>query len=567
MKSRIEIWLLAAAAVILAGCKDYEADYLINYRQADGVSLAFSVASPSATRMADYIVQEGSNRNMADIDIIPFRKEGTVEATDIPTMKTFKLSSLALPNPKYFDDHCSFMSGTASVLFYGRATPANGDAVNGALTKTPADLSTITKAGDIKFSPVPIYDIRDNNQDLVIPAEAQDLANYLTAIANTSGWSDATGPMQSLRNEFINNGSVISGSAACVKAHVKALEDHLDNDELGTAVKNVINNSTYKLSLANNYPAFENLPDGAAILKWNYTTKKFEPQLETTTDANITNITRFAYPPELYYTVNSRIKATRLNDRTEIKEASTWEGDHGVLSYYSDDNAVLENAHTAIAIKKPIQYAVGRLEVKLMKVEGTLKDANDEDVTVGEETFPLTGIIIGNQHPVEFDFTPEDGDANVKLVYDSQVKMKKSDNSVSYLYLSTTADVGPTRTLVLQTRDSEKVDILLEFENKGNTFYGVNGPVYKDTKFYLAANFGPDDAVIGTPDTRPEEAKDRVFTQDYTTILNAKVISLRNAYCLLPDLLTAKLEVGVELTPDWKQSTPTNTELEPDNGE
>jgi hypothetical protein len=566
LKSRIEIWLLAAAAVILAGCKDYEADYLINYRQADGVSLAFSVASPSATRMADYIVQEGSNRNMADIDIIPFRKEGTVEATDIPTMKTFKLSSLALPNPKYFDAHCSFMSGTASVLFYGRATPATGgNAVNGALTKTPSDLSTVSKAGDIKFSPVPIYNVRDDEEKLVIPEKAHDLADYLTAIANTSGWSEASDAMRSLRDNFINNGVVISGSASSVKAHVDALKANLGNDDLGNRIKNVINNNNS--SLANNYPASENLPDGAAIVKWNYTTSKFEPQIETTTEANITNIMRFAYPPELYYTVNSRFKATRLNDRTQIKEADTWEGEGGVLSYYSDDDAVLENAHTAIAIKKPIQYAVGRLEVKLMKVETTLKDANDDDVTVGTETFPLTGIIIGNQHPVEFDFTPEDGDANVKLVYDSQVKVKNNDNSESYLYLSTTADVGPSRTLVLQTRDSEKVDILLEFANKGNTFYGVNGPVYKDTKFYLAANFGPDDAVIGTPDTRPEEAKDRVFTQDYTTILNAKVISLKNAYCLLPDLLTAKLEVGVELTPDWKQSTPTNTELEPDNGE
>jgi hypothetical protein len=51
------------------------------------------------------------------------------------------------------------------------------------------------------------------------------------------------------------------------------------------------------------------------------------------------------------------------------------------------------------------------------------------------------------------------------------------------------------------------------------------------------------------------EIRDRVFTQDYTTVLNLKVKSLEKSYNVVPNLLSPRLEMGIELTPDWVQAT------------
>jgi hypothetical protein len=40
-----------------------------------------------------------------------------------------------------------------------------------------------------------------------------------------------------------------------------------------------------------------------------------------------------------------------------------------------------------------------------------------------------------------------------------------------------------------------------------------------------------------------------------------KVTSLANAYSCMPDLLAPRLEIGVEVTTDWIQSTTTNVML------
>ena len=49
-----------------------------------------------------------------------------------------------------------------------------------------------------------------------------------------------------------------------------------------------------------------------------------------------------------------------------------------------------------------------------------------------------------------------------------------------------------------------------------------------------------------------------MFTQDYTTTVNMRVTSLANAYNCMPDLLEPRLEIGVQLTTKWEQTTPTN---------
>ena len=90
------------------------------------------------------------------------------------------------------------------------------------------------------------------------------------------------------------------------------------------------------------------------------------------------------------------------------------------------------------------------------------------------ENLPLTGIIIGGQHTVGFDFKPinaEQSDVDARFIYDNEISASNNIN-----------------TLVLQSYDGETVPVVLEFQNNtGNSFVGKNGIVYPGTKFYLIA--------------------------------------------------------------------------------
>ena len=190
------------------------------------------------------------------------------------------------------------------------------------------------------------------------------------------------------------------------------------------------------------------------------------------------------------------------------------------------------------------------MQIALKKTDtSVLEDARGINVPVGTENFPLTGIIVGGQLPVGFDFSPNTSypvysEGDVKFIYDNQLPT---------LYLSSSADATEvTNTLVLQSYDHQKVPVLLEFiNNSGVNFKGQDGIVYQGTKFYLAGEVDPADGTGG--DT---SAVGRVFTQDHTTTLNMKVTSLAKAYNVVPNLLSPRLELGIQLVPKWTSTTP-----------
>ena len=126
------------------------------------------------------------------------------------------------------------------------------------------------------------------------------------------------------------------------------------------------------------------------------------------------------------------------------------------------------------------------------------------------------------------------------------------------LYLSNSVALSdPVYTLSLQTNDAEDVKIILEFVNNSDVdFKGVNGMVYRGTKFYLVANISVGDVDESTPDISR-----RVFTQQHTTKVKMRVEGLSKAYNVVPDILSSRLEVGVQTTPEWTESTPTTVEF------
>jgi len=110
-----------------------------------------------------------------------------------------------------------------------------------------------------------------------------------------------------------------------------------------------------------------------------------------------------------------------------------------------------------------------------------------------------------------------------------------------------------TNTLVLQSYDHKKVPVVLEFiNNSDKDFYGLDGIILRGTKFYLAGEIDPAEASSGAT----AATVGRVFTQDYTTTLKMRVTGLAKAYNVVPNLLSPRLELGIELVSQWASTTP-----------
>ena len=217
----------------------------------------------------------------------------------------------------------------------------------------------------------------------------------------------------------------------------------------------------------------------------------------------------------------------------------------------------------------PAQYGVARLSVRLDMVKDILKDALGDEVDFDNTYYPLTAVIVGGQYPVGFDFRPETvtpGPTNeteatemsdqMLFVYDSQVKTAANN---TYYYLNDASESGNTNTLLLQSYEGQSVKIVLEFENKSHKkFMGHDGIVYPGTKFYLLGDANLNNKESDNLNTKN---RDRVFTQDYTTTFKMQVKSFKNAYNVMPDLLTPRMEIGVEVA-DWETIRPTVVELQ-----
>ena len=289
-----------------------------------------------------------------------------------------------------------------------------------------------------------------------------------------------------------------------------------------------------------NYPGSLGLPDGAAVLKWDGS--KFEPQTQTTTIADINRIDRFVYPAELYYYANSQIHTSNKEVTASQYEGKTWDD---VLNMYERKNAAVSSNTQAAVIINPLHYGVGCLEANVRTLHNTLQDAMDKEIPVAN-SFHLTGIIISGQYQQQFNFKPKEDDLTEYIIY---------DHNLPDIILSTAAST-PFYTLTFQSKENDTpVRVVLEFENKSDiTFTGLNGVVYPDTKFYLVGE-------LVRPATQTQDYMKRIFTQDYKTKVDLRVKSLAKAYNVMPDLMNARLELGVELDTDWIRATETGVVL------
>lgn len=608
--------IIGLASMVLTSCQKQEdvsevTEPAKTYVLAD-LALSLPASTAPRTRMTTEVTQTNGNfRGIQRLSIIPFTTQGKITSTDMPSYyesEPIVSTSWTVPdNTVHHYQKVHLMKGVASFLTYGQAAAVmGGKDVNGSLIPKVEGQSQTAGIMPERMAVSPAnltFELEKIYKESDVPAGATAIANYLTHIARAEGkinpgtedevtvsWKDANDAwLQLLYTNFINQNDlgtniIMPGSARNVKAFVSTLYRRLAamNYNDATIEKAIVNDIlnrittgvTYEgegdaltvtsLGTYDSYPNDLDLPDGAAAVLWDMTADgnkgAFVPQTVTTLDASINTINRFAYPPELYYYSNSRIKTSN----TEILES-----DYGTYQSWSDalanqypyDDAVVSGDTKAVAIKEPLQYGVAHLSATIASTSSSLADADGNHIEVGATSFPVTGIIICGQRPVDFEFkvkTTATGETtgDELFIYDRHL------GGSPYLKFGDSAS-GPFETLALQNEDGKDVTIMLELENQSDkNFKGEDGIVYKGTKFYLTGQVklsgGSDTSVSAS---EKDDVKKRVFTQDHTTTVTMKVQTLAHAYNVMPNVLSGRLEIGVDIKLDWVGTTPTTVIL------
>ncbi len=596
------ISLMLLLVAMLSGCASEKAETEVptppvvieEPQEPEPLSMAFACIPSSfnaGTRLDNSIVQlngassTSSYRLIDDFHFIAFKKDGGI----IKSISNIDYGKQQIPEEKattrfYHFGYCDMPEGVNGCMVYAKADDEAQTAddpetaamktkiYNGSLKAVIPDGFNLTATSDIYFEPEAIYP-----DATVVPAEATALADAMTNVVNALWRASNNSILQNLLGNFTNHGFNLPGSAASVKTWLKALSDaaqaYLNTppaaiDDPGMDILRQIKSEA--LAAANNitlsatsYPKNLNLPDGAATIRWvdSETGKKFEPQLQTTTLDDINTVSRFVYPPALYYFVESGIRTSTASVTfNDYKGYSTWAA---VLDAKFPTTYPLQvEADTkTVAIADPLQYAVARLALKVKADAVNLKYREGEGNTISIKTttegvttnyFRLTGVIVSGQRLVNYQFKPASNlDSDMKFVYDTQVG--------NDFYLTTTDfdNAKEFNTLLLQSCDGEDVKVILEFEYTGTqAFKCLNGYVYPNTRFYLVGELKMKDINPVDPNN-PKDHEKRVFTQDYTTSVEMTVKTLEKAYNVLPSILAKNLEIGVQTTPKWVAVKPT----------
>ncbi len=574
-------YFMAVAMVSTVGmvsCKDKNAPEEEKGRsqsqqQVESVKTEFTISMPAQlgpNRMPGTTVQVNGMsefNGLTGITLLPFAKsEEAIIASDVRlgganiTLDDLTKAEIASKNnqAKLYND-VSIPLTTSSFLFYAKSAAA-GDLFDvGSLKPTPATLDA--DPSGISF-----------DLEQIMPSATTEyttghdaLIAYLNAVANAEAggvkWCDvpasgtgADAGMAALFATFSTMHGLSSFEVSRVLTDLyRSLKPLRTTNALADAVMDAIDThtgvtmtgtNTDSVSLSGDLAGFpENckLPSGSVDIKWvGESTDAFQDGLYS----NMAALDKYVYPAQLWYYVNSFIKTSNSSKKTVYDNTTNAWGD--VLAAHEGPLSV--NSRTrAVAIKDPIQYAVGRLDVGVKTAASPLKDNSNlvepeaVDVAVPAAGFPITGILVGGQKQVKFDFTTNTT-ATEYTIY---------DKNMSYATMAaTTSDMlvaHYNHTLVLETAASTVVRIAVEMENNtGKDFYGVgNQLIPNGGKFYVVAQLDPSTQLSSATEKK-------VFKQDYTTTATLTLKNLKNAYNTIPDLRTPELELGFSVNLEWR---------------
>ncbi|MGN1255512.1 MAG: hypothetical protein ACI4T9_13110 [Prevotella sp.] len=546
--------------------------------------------SGAKTRMSDATAQAQTTptfRGMDNMTLIPFAVKtagSAVSSSDTPlgsninlpnavanSVTTSQLSSTA--NAKVYTD-VSVPMNTNAFLFYGKAIDIDAGTDASTVTEkfqygtvTTAGLNNRSALSEISFTPAQIA----ASPTLT---KGNAIATYLTNIATADGWSavtaDATGAGKALADLYSEFTEFSAGSSKSVQLAVQDLYTSLEsikssqteaNQEVITAIESAITNTTYVSSTTggtltftdaiSGYPEDNNLPDGAATVTWNSSSKAFTVSQNSTYTKDgvlVSAFSNYVYPINLWYRANTPIKTSDNALTSEYTSSDNWTT---ILTKYEGDNGTVTASTRSIALKNQIQYAVARLDTKVT-LAGTLYDHAGAVVIPASDGFPITGILVGGQRQVDWQFEPVTTSGTTQYtVYDK--------NMNGTLYASSSSSTY-NHTLLLESAENQAVNMVVELENNtGKAFYGYNGEVIPaGSKFYMVAQLDPSKGSSSSSSTGVNSKK--VFQQDFTTIANLTIgensgtnhdSGLGAAYNVIPDLRTPALSIGLSVDLTW----------------
>ena len=566
------------------------------------LSLSLSVgrtASP-ASRMTDIVVQNeetGSFRGIEKLFIIPFLVDGPISSVDERFGDNLLLPQEGLPansfgtdaqggafpglvlnNNAHLFNPVYIRKGTRSVLSYGKAIDeaisVAQDSVafkarNGSLRAY--GLEEGRAAQDIHFNLDPI------TNGTALETELENLLGYLNAIAATTvnyqdhsyTWARPAGygnqaVLTAAFHSFVFDGQTFAGSSLALNRILTELYQSVyplkgADSAAGALASAIIANisdtrfvtisglqGAATVALNCNFPAHYGVPAGSVTLQWNGTAF-WRPTRAAGCEA--VSLTSFCYPPNLWYYTNSSLVVSEEESITDEYNYyhTTWSD---ITNLYSSSSVVAGGVQS-VAIRKQLQYGVALLDITLKPVASSrLKDSKSNWVSVESNQFPITGVILGEQRNLAYDFTPSG--ETMYYAYDKEV----NDGSTPKTYISSQTFGLARKTvqiLTTQTLPQEDVHLALEFQNNsGSDFYGHNGDrIVAGSRFYLFATLKYTDAVNNS-----SSILDCILFQDHVTTVSFYVDTLAEAYSTIPEMKSPQLQLGVRAEVEWILSTP-----------
>lgn len=547
-----------------------------------------------STRMTADNTQKNNNfLGLVEMEMFTFEGEpGTTTSKSTRTIRIGDKPGTSDNNTKrrlYSD--IAIPVGTTHMVLYTRASKKSNSITSksnfeaGSLTNPYANFTDEAKPtlSDFKFNLETIHSAKD------FAEQGARVLNTLNTIARTKVTTkDGTSIEWAKIDEATNTGTLeernilktlykdfVSLSAGSENSVIRAINDLkaavntqklVNFKQLTDAIEN--NCTTAGLSSSNRFPRNIGLPDGAAVLTFDHETKTFtykEVNVEVPTGRDLVDHTKITYPSELAYFVSSAVRtsATNNNKLEDLPKYDEWLKKSTDWSQYKD---VVKSNTTLVVLKEPVQYGVACLESKISCKEATLADnasgilkstTADNILTVPEEGIKVTGILIGGQpQGVEWNFEPASSATFDHTIYDREM---------NYGIAAKKSVTAPNYTLVLDNKNSSTADpkqsmvyVTVELENNMGDFYGAEGLIPKDSRFYLVGQLDPNASTATKPSG---ETIDHVFVKDHTTVANFKITNLKKAYNHIPDLRTSKINVGLAVDLTWQKGITFDVEL------
>lgn len=547
---------LLMTAVMFSACsnEDKEPAQISGEGDAVKTSFTFSVPRASVKRSTSANAQaDGSFKGLTILGLYPFTHltddyvAESSTATGAVQLIGQNLGTTEGNATKTFTD-VALPTGDIAFLFYGQEDVAAGKVAlsqSAGAVYTPADITfslnniLADATNDVAFKTL-FEAIEGLNTvlDAQIGAAADPLKVELTALkTDWHKFTSASNANLGLAFTFLTDA-------------VAALEEGVAKTALSEQVTQMTS------ALEAGYPY--GLPEGTFVLK------EGEVRLSGDEVTGLDNIiaaakARYMKPAALTYYANAYPV-----DYSNTNAASLqWDKTAGTINAAgSGINAArtqISPATTKIALNKTINYGVGRLDVApvFIAAGGVMETANDPDgnmtpVSVNNNSFELTGVLVGNL-PTKLDWELNPSGEFGATVFDTEVEKSAVSvfaNAASATYDKCSYIILPATTGLKAL--GKNATIALQFKNKGAQFYGKDGIVPAGGTFYIAGQLSQN----GTSDVMEDAIK-----KDFYTTAKLRIVTLKNATNTVPDIVNPTLELSMYVDLEWQEGVIFDQEL------